>query len=307
MSWERGASLTSIRQFDHDDVLRLFEVADAIRRDPARYAGAATPFVLATLFYEPSTRTRLSFESAMLRLSGKVISTENAAAMSSAVKGESLQDTIRIVAGYADVIALRHHHQGAAVEAAAVSPVPIINAGDGAGEHPTQALLDAYLIYRHRGHLDNLTVTFVGDLAYGRTVHSLALLLAHFPGIQLRLVSPAALELPGELASELADRGVQLDAYDSIHEASRDTDILYVTRVQTERIPPGVTLERTGYRVDADVLERLPEGAVIMHPLPRVDELPPQVDQDPRAAYFEQARGGLQIRMALLLRALSIL
>jgi aspartate carbamoyltransferase catalytic subunit len=306
VAWEARQSITSIRQFERPDLLRLFDRADDIRDRPSAYADAATPYVLATLFYEPSTRTRLSFEAAMMRLGGKVISTENARAMSSAVKGESLADTIRIVSGYADVIALRHHEEGAAALAAAVASVPVLNAGDGPGEHPSQALLDAYLIYRRRGSLDGLTLTFVGDLAYGRTVHSLALLLTHFHDVTVRVVAPESLGLPTALAAELARRGVTVMPFSRLEDACRHADVLYVTRIQTERLPADLDPDAARYTVDPGVLAALPAHAIIMHPLPRVAELPPTVDADPRAAYFEQARGGLFVRMALLLRALGL-
>jgi aspartate carbamoyltransferase catalytic subunit len=306
MAWQARQSITSIRQFERSDLLAVFHSADAIRQAPERVSHAAEPFVLATLFYEPSTRTRLSFEAAMLRLGGKVISTENAAAMSSAVKGETLADTIRIVSGYADIIALRHHEQGSAARAAEVAPVPVLNAGDGAGEHPSQALLDAYLIHGRRGTLDGLTVTFVGDLRYGRTVHSLALLLTHFRHVTVRLVAPHTLMLPDALSQELTQCGVHVEQVSKLTDACRGTDVLYVTRLQTERLPTGVDPEHHRYAVDEAVLDALPANALIMHPLPRVQELPATVDTDPRAAYFEQARGGLFVRMALLLRALGL-
>jgi aspartate carbamoyltransferase catalytic subunit len=306
MAWEARQSITSIRQFQRPDLLKLFARADQIRQHPSEVAHLAEPYVLATLFYEPSTRTRLSFESAMLRLGGKVISTENAAAMSSAVKGETLQDTIRIVSGYSDVIALRHHEQGSAALAAEVSPVPVINAGDGAGEHPTQALLDAYLIWQRRGSLDGLTVTFVGDLRYGRTVHSLALLLTHFQNTRLRLVAPDVLQLPEDLRHDLEQQGVSIDRGKDLAHAASGSDVLYVTRIQTERLPRDMDTTASAYQVTPAVLSELPASALIMHPLPRVQELPAAIDQDPRAAYFEQARGGLFVRMALLVQALGL-
>lgn len=307
MSWLAHTSITSVRQFNRSDLEAVFALTDAMREDPQRYQDLAHGKLLATLFYEPSTRTRLSFEAAMARLGGRIISTENAAEMSSAVKGETLADTIRIVSGYTDVIALRHFDAGASEVAAEASSVPVINAGDGAGEHPTQALLDAYTVRDQRGGLDGLSLTFVGDLAYGRTVHSLSILLTNYPNVTVRYVAPDLLQAPSWLVAYLENRGVRVRTYDHLDaEALQSTDILYVTRIQKERFPSGIRHEDTSYRVDATVLHTLPAHAHIMHPLPRVQELPAEVDRDPRAIYFLQARLGMWVRMALLARALEL-
>jgi aspartate carbamoyltransferase catalytic subunit len=307
MAWTPRMSITSVRQFDRGDLDELFRLTERIRQDPPAFRGLAAPYVLATLFYEPSTRTRLSFEAAMARLGGHVISTENAAEMSSAVKGETLADTVRIVSGYADVIALRHYEAGASDVAARAARVPVINAGDGAGEHPTQALLDAFTVAHYRGGLDDLVITFVGDLAYGRTVHSLALLLTRFRGVRIRFVAPERLAAPAWLVGQLEAAGIDVRPVPTLADAAAESDVLYVTRVQTERFPSGLDPADTTYTVEPDVLDRLPPHALILHPLPRVQELPPVVDADPRARYFEQAAFGLYVRMALLGRALGVL
>jgi aspartate carbamoyltransferase catalytic subunit len=304
MNW-KGRSLVSIRQTSRTDIEAWLTLASAMQADPAAYHGLLSRSILATLFFEPSTRTRLSFESAMARLGGHVISTPNANEMSSAVKGETLSDTIRMVNGYADVIALRHPHEGASAEAARVADIPVLNAGDGAGEHPTQALLDAYAIRRHHGTLDGITVTALGDLAYGRTVHSLALLLAKFDNVTLRTVAPEGLEFPSLLAGEVRAQGLKLEAFHSLGDAVRDADVLYVTRLQKERLPEHLRNLAGAYALDRPGLAALPQHALIMHPLPRVDELPEWVDTDPRAGYFDQAKGGVFVRMACLATVLG--
>jgi aspartate carbamoyltransferase catalytic subunit len=254
--------------------------------------------ILATLFFEPSTRTRLSFEAAMLRLGGQVLSAPDPAGLSAA-KGETLEDTIRMVGGYADAIVLRHPEQGAAARAAAVSPVPVINGGDGAGQHPSQALLDLYTIKKELGRLDHLRVGLAGDLKHGRTVHSLALLLALFPKNKLVLMAPSGLGLPLEMQEALIRRGAVVEEKANLDAAAPDLDVLYQTRLQRERLAgSGVTSALA--RVDAGLLGRMPAHAILMHPLPRVDEIDPAVDVDPRAAYFRQAANGLPVRMAIL-------
>ncbi len=258
--------------------------------------------IMATLFYEPSTRTRFSFEAAMIRLGGQVIAAEDASNGSSAVKGETLEDTIRIIAGYADVIVLRHPEIGAAARAAHVSPVPVINAGDGAGQHPTQALLDLYTIKRELGRLYPLRVGIAGDLKHGRTVRSLSLLLSAFPGNELVLIAPPELTMQDDILSQLRARGVAIQKEQDLRAVAPTLDVLYQTRIQKERFTSSAEYERMRwvYVVDEALMRRLPEHAILMHPLPRVDEIDPAVDKDPRAAYFRQARNGLAVRMALL-------
>ncbi|MDA8395889.1 MAG: aspartate carbamoyltransferase [Candidatus Dormibacteraeota bacterium] len=301
--------VVSAEQFPPALLDELFASADEMGR---RLVAAAPPLlpgrVMATLFYEPSTRTRLSFESAMLRLGGQVVSTENARDFSSAIKGETLEDTVRIVGGYADCIVLRHPEEGAAARAAAVSTVPVINAGDGRGEHPTQALLDLYTIRAELGRLEDLRVVMVGDLANGRTVHSLIRLLSQYRGLRVTLAGPAQLRLPEPAVRALRQSGAEVREADSLLEAVVDADVVYQTRIQAERLSG--PLEEGGqgaarFRVTKEVMAALPEGAVVMHPLPRVGEIDPEVDSDPRAAYFRQARNGVPVRMALLARVLG--
>jgi len=256
--------------------------------------------LLATLFYEPSTRTRFSFEAAMHRLGGQVLSAENAARASSAAKGESLEDAIRVISGYADAIVLRHPEVGAAERAARASEVPVINAGDGPGHHPTQALLDLYTIKKELGRLHHLRVGLAGDLRHGRTVRSLALLLSRYPGNQLLLISPPELRMGADVMDQLTE--ARVDETADFAAAIRGLDVLYQTRIQAERFASPEEYERYRgvYIVSAEVMDRLPEHAIVMHPLPRVEEIDPLVDADPRAAYFRQARHGLWVRMAVL-------
>lgn len=238
----------------------------------------------------------------MQKLGGSVLSVENARDSSSAVKGESIEDTIRVVSGYADAIAIRHFEEGTAAAAAASSPVPVINAGDGIGEHPTQALADGYTIRRELGRLDHLRVALVGDLLYGRTIHSLLPLLAMYRGQEIALVSPPSLRLPARYVEALTRQGVTLHETDALNRAVEGADVVYVTRVQGERFPSAEEYEavKDAYVLDVKTAERLKPGAVIMHSLPRLNEISPEVDLDPRAAYFRQARNGLYVRMALL-------
>ena len=258
--------------------------------------------VMATLFYEPSTRTRLSFESAMLRLGGAVIGTEAARTFSSAIKGETLEGTVRMVSTYADVIVLRHDEAGAAARAASVASVPVVNAGDGPGEHPTQALLDLYTIERELGHVEGVRVAFCGDLRFGRTARSLALLLALYPGVRLAFVAPPVIQVGGDILARLEARGVECRLAEQLTDVLDDVDVVYQTRVQKERFTDPLEFEqaRTAIRIDGAIMRQLPATAIVMHPLPRVDEIAPEVDADPRAAYFRQAANGVAIRMAVL-------
>jgi aspartate carbamoyltransferase catalytic subunit len=256
--------------------------------------------VLACIFYEPSTRTRLSFETAMNRLGGGVVGFAGAEA-TSVVKGETLADTIRMVSGYADAVVLRHPREGAAKLATEFSDVPILNAGDGAGQHPTQTLLDLFTIRTEMGRLEDLNISLVGDLRYGRTAHSLALALSKF-GNRINLVSPEGLEMPGEVVKYLEEAGMFGTACHSPEEVIGETDILYVTRIQKERFPDPVEYEKVAgmYRVDPALVSRGPGDMIVMHPLPRVNEITPEVDDLPQAKYFVQAFNGVPVRMALL-------
>jgi aspartate carbamoyltransferase catalytic subunit len=266
--------------------------------------------IMACLFYEPSTRTRFSFETAMKRLGGETISTESAGMFSSAVKGESIGDMARITGQYADIIVMRHKMNGAATEAAAHSPVPVINAGDGSRQHPTQSLLDAYTINDELGRMDDLEVAMLGDLNNGRTVHSLAYLLAHRKGIKLYFISPKIMSMPHNIREYLQEKNIPFEEMaatekQKIEDVLQKCDVLYVTRVQKERIEDKQELEeyekyKEHYIVNNNWANLMKTDSIIMHPLPRVDEIAVEVDQNPKAAYFRQAANGLYVRMALL-------
>lgn len=256
--------------------------------------------ILATLFFEPSTRTRLSFETAMQRLGGGVISVASAEG-SSAAKGESVADSAKTVSQYADLIVIRHPRVGSAKEAADAASVPVINAGDGAGQHPTQALLDMYTIYKEKGSLKNLKVAMVGDLKNGRTVHALVELLSLY-GSRLYFVSPTLLRMPEEITSHLKQRGIQVEETEDLFKAASESDLVYMTRIQKERFVDLSEYERVKgfYIINGEFLKRLNKEITILHPLPRVDEISPEVDSYPGAAYFRQVRNGVFVRMALL-------
>jgi len=293
--------IVAVEQFEREWVLDLFRDADRMKSVSAR-DGLLNDRILATLFYEPSTRTRLSFESAMLRLGGQVLSTENALEFSSAIKGESVEDTVRIVAGYADCIVIRHHEQGAAARAATVSPVPIVNGGDGPGEHPTQALLDFYTIHDELNQFDDLTVALVGDLRFGRAVRSLAMMFRMTSNVNLLFVSPDAVPMGDDVRQALNAAGVRYRDEPDLGKALAVADVVYQTRIQRERFATQDEYRAAQgiYILNEESLALLGPKAIIMHPLPRVDEISPAVDADPRAAYFRQARNGVYIRMSLL-------
>ena len=299
------------QQFDREWLAGFFGLAKEMENVVA--AGGTDALrkkVMATLFYQPSTRTRLSFEAAMVRLGGSVISTENAKEFSSAAKGESLEDTIRVVAGYADVIVIRHYELGSAEQAAALDAVPIINAGDGPGQHPTQALLDLYTIERELGRVDGLRVAMVGDLKYGRTVRSLAYLLSKYDDVKLFLVAPDVCRMGDDIKEHLTRHGVSYEETDDLPGVMRQADVVYQTRIQKESFgAAGLSheyeLAAGRFVIDAALAGSMQRGAIIMHPLPRVSELLPAVDKDPRAAYFRQAKNGLYVRMALLMSILG--
>jgi aspartate carbamoyltransferase catalytic subunit len=258
--------------------------------------------ILATLFYEPSTRTRLSFESAMLRLGGGVISAEYAAETSSAVKGESIEDTVRIVESYADAIVIRHPLAGVPERGATAASVPIINAGDGAREHPTQALLDILTISDELGRIDDLTVAMVGDLRYGRAPRSLAMLLGLTRNCRVVLVAPPGIEMASDVLHSLGQTGIEISFERDLMEVASHADVIYMTRVQRERFPTddAYRAARGTYRFTDQHLKVMKQESIVMHPLPRLDEVDPGVDSDTRAAYFRQARNGVHLRMALL-------
>ncbi len=295
------------QQFSRALLEDLIARADEIKREPHHFIGRLAGQVMAALFYEPSTRTRLSFEAAMLRLGGATMGTDNAREFSSAAKGETLEDTIRIVSGYADVIVLRHNEEGAARRAAAVSGVPIINAGDGPGQHPTQALLDLYTIRDELGRIDGVRVAMVGDLANGRTVRSLTYLLSKFKDIKIWFVAPPQVAMRADLKAHLDEHHVPWVEAQDLDAVLPEVDVLYMTRIQKERFTDADAYNAVKgvYRIDKQAMARMRKYAILMHPLPRVDEIAPEVDDDDRAAYFRQARNGLHIRMALLDRLLT--
>ncbi len=302
-----GRDIVSVNQFTRPDLTYIFHVADEMRSLVKRVGATdlLKGYVLANLFYEPSTRTSSSFIAAMERLGGSVIPIHGVQ-YSSVSKGESLPDTIRTLECYADVIVLRHPEIGASVVAARYASKPVISAGDGAGEHPTQGLLDLYTIYSELGRIDDLHVAMVGDLKYGRTVHSLACLLRLY-NVELSFVSPDLLRLPKEIKQELAEAGRPVHETDKLEDVIGEADVVYVTRVQKERFTDLSLYEavKDYYVVTPSVMAQAKERMALMHPLPRLGEILADVDADPRAAYFRQMENGMYIRMALLAAVLG--
>ena len=298
------------QQFSRDVMNEIFDVTREMEHVVSRYgSNILNRRIMATLFYEPSTRTRLSFEAAMYRLGGEVITTESAREFSSAAKGETLEDTIRIVEGYSDVIVLRHYEGGSARRAADAASVPIINAGDGPGQHPTQALLDVYTIQKEIGRLDGIHVALVGDLANGRTARSLAYLLTKYEGVKLYFVAPTVVRMRDDIKAYLTEHGVVFEEEEDLMSVMSKVDVVYQTRIQRERFGDRIQdyeRARGKYIIDVETMSALSENAIVMHPLPRVDEIDPAVDTDPRAAYFRQAHNGVFIRMALLQMVLGV-
>jgi aspartate carbamoyltransferase len=298
-----GKDILSVNQFSREDLEYIFAVAHEMRTMVERVGtfDLLKGKILANLFYEPSTRTSSSFTSAMERLGGSVIPI-NEVKYSSVTKGESLVDTVRTLECYADVIVLRHPETGSAAVAAKAARKPVINAGDGTGEHPTQALLDTFTIREELGRLDKLNVTMLGDLKYGRTVHSLARLLTRFDDIRLDYVAPDILRMPREVMEEVGARKVPQTEHESLAKALPNTDVLYVTRVQKERFEDPAAYENVKgvYVIDPGVMKAAKQDMIVMHPLPRVTEISMDFDDDPRAAYFRQMEYGLYVRMALL-------
>ena len=291
-----------------EEIDDLIALANDIIKDRTRYQDVCAHKILATLFFEPSTRTRLSFESAMLSLGGKVLGFPTAN-VSSASKGETVSDTIRVVSGYCDIIAMRHPKEGAPVVASSTCTVPLINAGDGGHNHPTQTLTDLLTIQREKGALKNLTVGFCGDLKFGRTVHSLLKAMSRYEGTKFVFISPDELKLPEYLKEDILDpMGIEYKEVRSMEEVMPELDILYMTRVQQERFfnEQDYIRLRDTYILDEEKLQAAKKDMIIMHPLPRVNEIKTEVDADPRAAYFRQAHNGRFIRMALILSLLGL-
>ena len=294
--------------FSVEEIDQLLNLATDIEHNPKKYAHVCDGKKIATLFYEPSTRTRLSFEAAMLNLGGSVLGFSSASS-SSAAKGESVADTIRMVSCYADICAMRHPKEGAPLVASLHSPIPVINAGDGGHQHPTQTLTDLLTIRSLKGRLDNLTIGLCGDLKFGRTVHSLISALVRYTGIRFVLISPEELRIPSYIRDDvLRENNIEFEEVERLEDALPKLDILYMTRVQKERFfnEEDYVRMKDFYILDKKKMELAPQDMIVMHPLPRVNEIAVEVDDDPRAAYFKQAQYAVYARMALILTLLEV-
>ena len=293
--------------FSVEELDKLFALADDIEKDPAKYAHKCDGKILATCFYEPSTRTRLSFETAMTRLGGRVIGFSDAAS-SSASKGESVSDTIRIISCYADICAMRHPKEGAPMVAAEKSLIPVINAGDGGHQHPTQTLADLQTIRSLHGDLNNFTIGLCGDLKFGRTVHSLINALVRYEGIKFIFISPEELKIPDYVTDMLREKGIPFQEVIRLEDVMPELDLLYMTRVQKERFfnEEDYVRLKNFYILTKAKMDLAKDDMLVLHPLPRVNEIAVEVDDDPRAAYFKQVQYGVYIRMALILTLLGI-
>lgn len=292
------------QQFDLKFINKIFSIADKLsKKNETPLKGK----IMASLFYEPSTRTRFSFESAMLRLGGNVITTDNAREFSSVAKGETLEDSVRVICNYCDVIVLRHYEQGASKRASLASCVPVINAGDGPGQHPTQALLDLYTIKKEAGKIDAITIALVGDLKHGRTIRSLAYLLGKYKNVTIYFVSPKQLQVDSDIREYLDRHNTRHHEIENLEEVISTIDVLYQTRIQKERFKTDKEYKKFKgcYQINNELVSKMKKKAIIMHPLPRIDEILPEVDSSPKAVYFKQAQYGLLIRMALLKYLLS--
>jgi aspartate carbamoyltransferase catalytic subunit len=293
----KGRDIVSIRDFTKKDLLHILKRSKEMETDqPDLLAGK----ILSVLFFEPSTRTRLSFESAMCKLGGKVIGFSDEK-VSSVKKGETIWDTVKMADRYSDVIVIRSPIEGSARLAAEAASVPVINGGDGANQHPTQTLLDLYTIQKAKKKLNGLNIGFLGDLKYGRTVHSLAIALSHWE-VNLYFIAPDALQMPEQYLKDLRENGIPCTQTNDVFAVSEELDVLYVTRIQQERFPDPMEYERykNAYRLDRSLLEHVKKGMKIMHPLPRVGEISPELDETPHAVYFEQAGNGVTVRKAVL-------
>ena len=294
--------------FSVEELDQLLNLANDIEANPKKYAHSCEGKKLATLFYEPSTRTRLSFEAAMMNLGGNVLGFSSADS-SSATKGETVADTIRMVACYADICAMRHPKEGAPLVASLHSPIPVINAGDGGHQHPTQTLTDLLTIRSLKGRLDNLTIGLCGDLKFGRTVHSLISALVRYTGIRFVLISPEELRIPSYIRDDvLRENNIEFEEVERLEDALPKLDVLYMTRVQKERFfnEEDYVRMKDFYILDKKKMELAPQDMIVMHPLPRVNEIAVEVDDDPRAAYFKQAQYAVYARMALILTLLEV-
>ncbi|MEE8566655.1 MAG: aspartate carbamoyltransferase [Candidatus Thorarchaeota archaeon] len=299
-------NLISIHDLARDDIELILEQAAAMESVAIKRSKELSTKIMACLFFEASTRTRLSFESAMLRLGGSVLGFADVAVSSAGGKGETLADTIRTVERYADVIVMRHPLDGSARVAAEFSSIPIINAGSGSEEHPTQGLLDMYSIKKFKGNIDGLSVSLCGDLKYGRTVHSLGMALSHYD-VKIKLAAPPTLRMKPAIVNEMKKAGLEVKEVDSVEEAMKDADVVYMTRIQKERFPDISEYDavRGKFRISLDEVALMPEDGIILHPLPRVDEIDSEVDATPQAKYFDQVYSGVVTRMAILKMILS--
>ncbi len=299
-------NLISIHDLVRDDIELILDQAAAMESVAIKRSKALSTKIMACLFFEASTRTRLSFESAMLRLGGSVLGFADVAVSSAGGKGETLADTIRTVERYADVIVMRHPLDGSARVAAEFSSIPIINAGSGSEEHPTQGLLDMYSIKKFKGNIDGLSVSLCGDLKYGRTVHSLGMALSHYD-VKIKLAAPPTLRMKPAIVNEMKKAGLEVKEVDSVEEAMKDADVVYMTRIQKERFPDISEYDavRGKFRISLDEVALMPEDGIILHPLPRVDEIDSEVDATPQAKYFDQVYSGVVTRMAILKMILS--
>lgn len=299
--------LLSPLDFTTKELDELFEIADDIERNPEKYAHICAGKKLATCFYEPSTRTRLSFETAMLNLGGSILGFSDAAS-SSASKGESVSDTIRVISCFADICAMRHPKEGAAFVAASHSSIPVINAGDGGHQHPTQTLTDLMTIHALKGRLGDFTIGLCGDLKFGRTVHSLINALVRYENVRFKFISPEELRVPDYITEMLKERGIPYEEVISLESCIPELDLLYMTRVQRERFfnEEDYVRLKDFYILDKTKLSAAKEDMLVLHPLPRVNEISVEVDDDPRAVYFKQAQYGVYVRMALILTLLGI-
>ena len=294
-------NLISIQDFDREQIDEILDVATKMEDVAVKRSKDLESKIMAVLFFEPSTRTRLSFESAMLRLGGSVLGFAEAGTSSAGGKGETLADTIRTVERYADVIVMRHPLDGSARVAAEFASIPVINAGSGSEEHPTQALLDLYSIKKLKGKIDGLIISLCGDLKYGRTVHSLGMGLSHY-NVKIKLAAPEQLRMKPAIISEMKEAGVEVEQVDSVDEAMKDVDVVYMTRIQKERFPDIREYDKVKgqFRIGMSQAKLLKEDAIVLHPLPRVDELSADLDKLPQAKYFDQVYNGVILRMAVL-------